>query len=104
MKSNLSGDDALPRDLADALASARTGSDGWPPHVVFLPTTGSTNDVASSLAASGDHEGAVVIADAQTAGRGRRGHAWLSPPGSGLYVSVVLTPARADRSAIALRR
>ena len=36
-----------------------------------------------------------MIAEAQTAGRGRRGHSWLSPPGSGLYVSVVLTPARA---------
>ena len=40
-------------------------------------------------------EGAVVVADEQTAGRGRRGHSWYSPPGSGLYVSVVLTPARA---------
>jgi BirA family biotin operon repressor/biotin-[acetyl-CoA-carboxylase] ligase len=37
----------------------------------------------------------VVIAGEQTAGRGRRGHAWFSPPGSGLYVSVVLAPARA---------
>lgn len=46
------------------------------------------------LADSGDREGAVVIADAQTAGRGRRGRAWFSPPGAGLYVSVVLTPGR----------
>src|SRR5204863_7475405 len=43
-------------------------------------------------------EGAVVIADAQTEGRGRRGRSWFSPPGSGLYVSIVLTPSRsADR-------
>ena len=43
-------------------------------------------------------EGAVVIADEQVAGRGRRGHTWFSPPGSGLYTSVVLVPAlsRAD--------
>lgn len=40
-------------------------------------------------------EGTVVIADTQTAGRGRRGREWFSPPGSGLYVSVVLTPGRA---------
>jgi BirA family biotin operon repressor/biotin-[acetyl-CoA-carboxylase] ligase len=52
---------------------------------------GSTNDRARTLA----NEGAVVVADAQTAGRGRRGHTWYSPPGSGLYVSVVLAPARA---------
>lgn len=63
----------------------------------FFPTIGSTNDVAMSLAASGAAEavGAVVLADQQTAGRGRRGHAWFSPPGSGLYVSIVLAPARA---------
>lgn len=36
-----------------------------------------------------------MVANAQTAGRGRRGHRWFSPPGSGLYVSVVLTPIRA---------
>jgi len=40
-------------------------------------------------------EGAVVLADEQSAGRGRRGHDWYSPPGSGLYVSVVLAPAKA---------
>ena len=37
----------------------------------------------------------MVVADEQTAGRGRRGHAWFSPPGAGLYVSVVLAPATA---------
>ncbi len=36
-----------------------------------------------------------MLADSQTAGRGRRGHTWFSPAGSGLYVSVVLAPARA---------
>ena len=36
-----------------------------------------------------------MFADEQTAGRGRRGHTWFSPPGSGLYVSVVLAPGRA---------
>jgi len=91
----LSGDDPLPRDLADALAAARGRFGRLASRIVYLATTGSTNDIASSLAASDDHEGAVVLAGAQTAGRGRRGHVWLSPPGSGLYVSVVLTPARA---------
>lgn len=37
-----------------------------------------------------------MVADQQTAGRGRRGHGWFSPPGSGLYVSVVLAPATAQ--------
>ncbi len=66
----------------------------------YFQTTGSTNDVASALTASGIGEGAVVFADAQTAGRGRRGRSWFSPPFSGLYVSVVFEPRRAgiDRS------
>jgi BirA family biotin operon repressor/biotin-[acetyl-CoA-carboxylase] ligase len=57
----------------------------------YFPAIGSTNDQAIALAV----EGAVVVAGEQTAGRGRRGHTWFSPPGSGLYVSVVLAPSRA---------
>jgi BirA family biotin operon repressor/biotin-[acetyl-CoA-carboxylase] ligase len=59
---------------------------------VHLPVVGSTNDVAGRLAGEDAPEGTLVIADAQTAGRGRMGHAWYSPPGAGLYVSVVLRP------------
>jgi BirA family transcriptional regulator, biotin operon repressor / biotin---[acetyl-CoA-carboxylase] ligase len=81
----------LPGDIRASIDGARTrlGRLGSP--ILFFPTIGSTNDTAATLAG----EGAVVIADEQTAGRGRRGHTWFSPPGSGLYVSVVLTPARA---------
>jgi len=62
---------------------------------VYFQSIGSTNDVALKLAATGEGDGAVVIADSQTSGRGRRGRVWFSPPGSGLYVSIVLAPARA---------
>jgi BirA family biotin operon repressor/biotin-[acetyl-CoA-carboxylase] ligase len=62
--------------------------------VRFFTSVGSTNDVALALCGTGHHEGAVVVSDAQTSGRGRRGRAWFSPPASGLYVSVVLAPAR----------
>ena len=68
---------------------------------MFFETIGSTNDEAAkpsltpTLQAWRGREGLVVIADAQTSGRGRRGHTWFSPPGSGLYVSVVLAPAAA---------
>jgi BirA family biotin operon repressor/biotin-[acetyl-CoA-carboxylase] ligase len=58
------------------------------------PRIGSTNDRAMELAASSDGAVAVVIADEQTAGRGRRGARWLSPPGSGLWMSVVLPVPR----------
>jgi BirA family biotin operon repressor/biotin-[acetyl-CoA-carboxylase] ligase len=59
--------------------------------IYFFRTIDSTNTFAASLTT----EGAVVIADEQNAGRGRRGHTWFSPAGSGLYVSVVAAPGRA---------
>lgn len=87
--------DRLPPELAEALERVRPrlGRLGSP--VLFFTTIGSTNDVAAALAAGGGGEGAVVIAGAQTAGRGRRGRRWFSPPASGLYVSVLLAPPRA---------
>ncbi len=52
----------------------------------------STNDLAKELAAQGAPEGTVVVAEAQTGGRGRLGRQWNSPPGVGLYASLVLRP------------
>jgi BirA family transcriptional regulator, biotin operon repressor / biotin---[acetyl-CoA-carboxylase] ligase len=72
----------------------RLGSEVW-----IVDSTPSTNDVAlSRIAAEGPDrsEGFVVVANTQTAGRGRRGHSWFSPPASGLYVTVVLAPIRAS--------
>src|SRR5207248_2207642 len=85
----------LPPEFAAAFARSqeRFGSLGSP--MLFFPTIGSTNDVASSLVSAGHGEGAIVVADAQTAGRGRRGRNWFSPPEAGIYVSVVLDPGRA---------
>jgi BirA family biotin operon repressor/biotin-[acetyl-CoA-carboxylase] ligase len=53
---------------------------------------GSTNDRAKELAEDGADHGEVVIAEAQSAGRGRRGRAWVSPPRKNLYFSAVLRP------------
>lgn len=57
---------------------------------------GSTNTVARDLARAGATEGTVVIADAQTQGRGRLGRTWVSPAGRNLYMSVVLRPRLPD--------
>jgi BirA family biotin operon repressor/biotin-[acetyl-CoA-carboxylase] ligase len=54
-------------------------------------TLGSTNDEAKTLARAGAPAGTIVWADEQSAGRGRRGRVWLSPPGN-LYLSLVLRP------------
>ena len=56
-------------------------------------------DVATEALQAGAPEGLVIIADEQTAGRGRRGRDWSSPPGAGLYVSIVLRPSLDDDGA-----
>lgn len=63
------------------------------PTVHLFDSVGSTNDVARALADEGAAVGTVVIADAQTAGRGRGGKSWASAPGLGLWMSIVLRPA-----------
>lgn len=64
----------------------------WPrPRVTA--STGSTNADLLLLAADGAPEGTVVVADEQTAGRGRLGRAWVSAPGTGLWCSVLVRMA-----------
>ncbi len=62
-------------------------------HHLLLARCGSTNDEARRLLAAGAPEGTLVLADAQDAGRGRRGRAWHSPPGRNVHLSLVLRPA-----------
>jgi BirA family biotin operon repressor/biotin-[acetyl-CoA-carboxylase] ligase len=54
----------------------------------------STNDLAASRARAGAPEGLLVVADAQSGGRGRLGRSWHSPAGENLYFSLVLRPER----------
>ncbi len=54
--------------------------------------TTSTNKVAFSLATRGFKEGTAVIAESQEEGRGRLGKVWQSPPGKGLYCSLIVRP------------
>ena len=62
-------------------------------HPVCLAVTDSTNRVAMEMAENGAAHGTVVVADAQTAGRGRMGRRWVSPAGKNLYVSLLLRPS-----------
>ena len=61
--------------------------------LISVATTASTNDLAAEAARADAPEGTTVVADAQTAGRGRMGRTWQSEPGRNLYMSVLLRPA-----------
>jgi BirA family biotin operon repressor/biotin-[acetyl-CoA-carboxylase] ligase len=60
--------------------------------IIYYRSIGSTNDVARELAAQGAPEGTLVIADEQTAGKGRLGRRWLAPPGTSLLISLLFRP------------
>ena len=63
---------ALPDDLATALAVAGDRAGIFTRQILWYAEVGSTNDVAATFADRGEPEGTLVIADAQTAGRGRQ--------------------------------
>jgi BirA family biotin operon repressor/biotin-[acetyl-CoA-carboxylase] ligase len=60
--------------------------------VYFYETIGSTNTQARTLSEQGAPHGTLVVADMQTAGKGRRGRVWESPAGSNLYFTLLLRP------------
>ena len=60
--------------------------------VEVYPVLSSTNETARLLGASGAPSGRVILAERQTAGRGRLGRSFYSPDGSGIYMSVLLRP------------
>lgn len=61
-------------------------------NLVFHEETGSTNEDVKKLASEGAGDGTLVVADMQTAGRGRRGRTWASPKGESVYMSLLLRP------------
>ncbi len=75
--------DEISRDLQTRLIAQR---------IVYHAQLGSTNDVARALADIGEPEGTLVIADEQTAGRGRRGRTWVAPAQAALLMSLILRP------------
>ncbi|MFN8555830.1 MAG: biotin--[acetyl-CoA-carboxylase] ligase [Dehalococcoidia bacterium] len=75
-------------DLVSSLLS--TSSIGR--RIVYLPTTTSTMDVAREHVHGGAPSGLVVVADEQSAGRGRFGRAWVAPPAVNLLCTVLVRP------------
>ncbi|HEY3114489.1 MAG TPA: biotin--[acetyl-CoA-carboxylase] ligase [Gemmatimonadaceae bacterium] len=70
------------------------------PRVELLESTTSTLDVAHHLAARGAPAGTLVLANEQTAGRGRGGKTWQSSPGAGLWLTLIERPAESSGLAV----
>lgn len=81
----------VPESLNAALVQAHLGRQRAP-HIVCLDTVDSTNSEAERRLADGDAVPLVILARQQTAGRGRRGRAWHSPPNGNLYATFVFRP------------
>jgi BirA family biotin operon repressor/biotin-[acetyl-CoA-carboxylase] ligase len=75
------------QEVQDGLATRRLGK---PIH--YFSQLDSTNSYARQLAEQGAAQGEVIVAEAQTHGRGRLGRSWVSPPFLNLYCSVILRP------------
>lgn len=80
-------DTLIPAEIQSALGTRLIGRE-----VVYFEETDSTNVRAHELGEAAAPDGTVVIAEHQTAGKGRRGRQWISPPGVNLYTSVLLRP------------
>ena len=74
------------------LIISHLGQHPWAEHLLVLEQTGSTNTLLKEMGRQGAPHGTVVIADRQTAGRGRMGRSFLSPEGKGIYFSALIRP------------
>lgn len=86
--------------IAEQLDVAALAGTRFAGKVRFFASIPSTNTHAMAEGDAGAPDGMVYVADEQTAGRGRGAHGWESPPGSGLYVSVLLRPKIAPADAL----
>jgi BirA family biotin operon repressor/biotin-[acetyl-CoA-carboxylase] ligase len=82
----------IPDILAPSLLRSELGECSIGRNIVHYFRTDSTNAVALRLAAEGAEHGTVVVAEEQTAGRGRLGRTWYSEKASGIYTSIILRP------------
>lgn len=89
------GPDLTPETIRDSLRTRALGR-----RLEWRQDTASTNSVALELARQDVAHGTLVVADRQTAGRGRLGRAWYSPPACNLYWSLVLRPDPASGDAM----
>lgn len=89
------GADVITRaELESSMDSDWAGS-----NLVYYDSTDSTNNRARQLAEEGAPHGTLVVADSQTAGKGRRGRHWEAPDGTGIWMTLILRPDMEPQSA-----
>jgi BirA family biotin operon repressor/biotin-[acetyl-CoA-carboxylase] ligase len=81
----------MPSNPYQTIERGGAGQIGWRIH--YFDEVGSTQRIAAEMAEDGAAQGTVVIAELQTAGRGRMGRSWHSPPGMNLYCTTILRPS-----------
>ena len=82
-------DRLLPEEIREGIATRVLGKK----KIHHLMETASTNTTAKELAIHGAPEGTLVVSERQTRGKGRLGREWFSPPGEGIYLSIILRPS-----------
>jgi BirA family biotin operon repressor/biotin-[acetyl-CoA-carboxylase] ligase len=82
----------VPDVLSPGLVKRRLRGSAFGKHVYHFFKAGSTNQIAFELGQKGEPHGTIVMAEQQTAGRGRSGRSWHSEKTSGIYVTLLLRP------------
>jgi len=83
---------ACPDSLMEPMVRLRVDTKWAGQEICYFSEADSTNRRAKEMAAQGAKDGTLVIANAQTQGRGRRGRSWISPVGDGIFMSLILRP------------
>lgn len=95
MTDTVGGDLPLPflcKPMKNQILTKLSATYPWKEQLHVFPELGSTNDLLKTMARQGAPHGTVLIADRQTGGHGRLGRSFLSPPGVGVYLSILLRP------------
>ncbi|NBI30504.1 biotin--[acetyl-CoA-carboxylase] ligase [Chengkuizengella marina] len=79
-----------PLDVSRIISALNTRCMGL--KIKYLQEVDSTQTMAAEMVKKGEEEGTVIIAEQQTDGRGRLGRKWFSPPGTGIWMSMILKP------------
>jgi BirA family biotin operon repressor/biotin-[acetyl-CoA-carboxylase] ligase len=92
----------LPADISSASLRSKLKTRFIGRNILYYPVITSTMDEARVAAAEGAEEGTIVLADEQTAGKGRLKRQWFSPPGDSILLSIILRPELAHLSQLTM--